>query len=244
MFRDVGLCSLNLNWMSAVTLTQDLDGYLLLEDGALWRGSLAGAKVAAAGEVVFTTNLTGYQEVLTDPSFAGQVVVMTSPMVGNYGITPLDEQASKPWVSGFVVRELSRVSSGWRATGPLDSYLVEHGISVLVGADTRAITRHVRERGAMRSLIAPSTLAVEEATELLAGHPCMEGLDLASVVSTREPYVVDAPGEGKGLVVCLDYGVKLRSLQLIAAEGYRVEVMPAKTTSADILARGPIGVFV
>ena len=94
--------------MSAVTLTQDLDGYLLLEDGRLWRGRLAGAEAAAAGEVVFTTNLTGYQEVLTDPSFAGQVVVMTAPMIGNYGITPVDEQASKPWVSGFVVRELSR----------------------------------------------------------------------------------------------------------------------------------------
>ena len=230
--------------MSAVTLTQDLDGYLLLEDGTLWRGWLAGAEAAAAGEVVFTTNLTGYQEVLTDPSFAGQVVVMTAPMIGNYGITPIDEQASKPWVSGFVVRELSRVSSGWRATGKLDAYLAEHGISVLVGADTRAITRHVRERGAMRSLIAPATLEVDEARELLADHPCMEGLDLATVVSTREPYIVDAQGEEKGLVVCLDYGVKLRSLQLIAAEGYRVEVLPAKSASAEILAKQPSGVFV
>lgn len=230
--------------MSAVTLTQDLDGYLLLEDGMLWRGRLAGAEVAAAGELVFTTNLTGYQEVLTDPSFAGQVVVMTAPMIGNYGITPIDAQASKPWVSGFVVRELSRVSSGWRATGKLDSYLVEHGISVLVGADTRAITRHVRERGAMRSLIAPTTLAVDEAMKLLADHPCMEGLDLATVVSTREPYVVEAQGEEKGLVVCLDYGVKLRSLQLIAEEGYRVEVLPAKSGQAEILARRPSGVFV
>ena len=210
----------------------------------MWRGRLAGAKAAATGELVFTPNLSGYQEVLTDPSFAGQVVVMTAPMIGNYGITPLDEQASKPWVSGFVVRELSRVSSGWRATGPLDSYLVEHGISVLVGADTRAITRHVRERGAMRSMIAPSTLAVDEARELLAGHPCMEGLDLASLVSTREPYVVDAVGEEKGLVVCLDYGVKLRSLHLIAAEGYRVEVLPATASPAEILARRPSGVFV
>ncbi len=244
MFRDVGLRFMNLNWMSAVTLTQDLDGYLLLEDGKLWRGRFAGAGAATAGELVFTTNLTGYQEVLTDPSFAGQIVVMTAPMIGNYGITPIDEQAKKPWVSGFVVRELSRLSSGWRATGRLDSYLAEHSIAVLVGADTRAITRHVRDRGAMRSLIAPVTLAVEEARGLLDAHPCMEGLDLATVVSTREPYVVDAQGDEKGLVVCLDYGVKLRSLQLIAAEGYRVEVLPASSGSADILARRPAGGFV
>jgi carbamoyl-phosphate synthase small subunit len=230
--------------MSAVTLTQDLDGYLLLEDGMLWRGRLAGAEAVAAGELVFTTNLTGYQEVLTDPSFAGQVVVMTAPMMGNYGITPIDAQASKPWVSGFVVRELSRVSSGWRATGTLDSYLVEHGVSVLVGADTRAITRHVRECGAMRCLIAPATLPVDEARKLLANQPRMEGLDLATVVSTHEPYVVEAQGEEKGLVVCLDYGVKLRSLQLIAAEGFRVEVLPATSRSAEILARRPSGVFV
>lgn len=210
----------------------------------LWRGRLAGAEAVAAGELVFTTNLTGYQEVLTDPSFAGQVVVMTAPMMGNYGITPIDAQASKPWVSGFVVRELSRVSSGWRATGTLDSYLVEHGISVLVGADTRAITRHVRECGAMRCLIAPATLPVDEARALLADQPRMEGLDLATVVSTHEPYVVEARGEEKGLVVCLDYGVKLRSLQLIAAEGFRVEVLPATSRSAEILARRPSGVFV
>ena len=210
----------------------------------LWRGRLAGAEAVAAGELVFTTNLTGYQEVLTDPSFAGQVVVMTAPMMGNYGITPIDAQASKPRVSGFVVRELSRVSSGWRATGTLDSYLVEHGISVLVGADTRAITRHVRECGAMRCLIAPATLPVDEARELLADQPRMEGLDLATVVSTHEPYVVEAQGEEKGLVVCLDYGVKLRSLQLIAAEGFRVEVLPATSRSAEILARRPSGVFV
>ena len=230
--------------MPAVTLTQDLDGYLLLEDGKLWRGRLAGAGSAAAGELVFTTNLAGYQEVLTDPSFAGQIVVMTAPMVGNYGTTPSDEQAVRPWVSGFVVRELSRMSSGWRSTGDLDSYLAEHGIPVLTGADTRAITRHVREQGAMRSLIAPASLSVQEATERLDAHPCMEGLDLATGVSTREPYVVAARGVERGLVVCMDYGVKRRSLDLIADEGYRVEVLPAASTAADILARRPAGVFV
>ncbi|MBT8461459.1 MAG: glutamine-hydrolyzing carbamoyl-phosphate synthase small subunit, partial [Gemmatimonadetes bacterium] len=232
------------NWVPTVTLTQDLDGYLLLEDGRLWRGRLAGARTAGTGELVFTTNLAGYQEVLTDPSFAGQIVVMTAPMMGNYGVTPVDAQAKKPWVAGFVVRELSRLSSGWRATGGLDSYLTEHGISVLVGADTRAITRHVRERGAMRSMIAPATLTVEEANERLAAQPRMEGLDLATVVTTSEPYVAGAHGEEKGLVVCLDLGVKLRSLELIAAEGYRVQVLPAGTGATEILANRPAGVFI
>jgi len=230
--------------MPAVTLTQDLDGYLLLEDGKSWRGELAGAGTQTAGELVFTTNLTGYQEVLTDPSFAGQIVVMTAPMIGNYGVNPTDEQARKPWVSGFVVRELSRVTSGWRAAGGLDTYLAEHGISALVGADTRAITRHVRERGAMRSLIAPVSLPVEDGMKRLSSHPRMEGLDLASVVSTPDPYVVQSRGTERGLVVCLDYGVKLRSLELIAAEGFRVEVLPATTRAAEIVARRPTGVFV
>lgn len=233
-----------LNWMPAVTLTQALDGYLLLEDGELWQGRLAGAATDAAGELVFTTNLTGYQEVLTDPSFAGQIVVMTAPMIGNYGVTPLDEQAGKPWVSGFVVRELSRVASGWRAVGGLDTYLADHGIAVLVGADTRAITRHVREKGAMRSLIAPASLPIEEGMKRLAAHPRMEGLDLATVVSAREPYSLEARGPEGGLIVCLDYGVKLRSLELFAAEGYRVEVLPAGTAPAEILGRRPTGIFV
>lgn len=230
--------------MPPLTLTQDLNGYLLLEDGTLWRGLLAGAKAEVAGELVFTTNLAGYQEVLTDPSFAGQIVVMTAPMIGNYGTTPADAQAPTPWVSGFVVRELSRMSSGWRASGGLDAYLIEQGIPALVGADTRAITRHVRERGAMRSLIAPNTLPLEEATERLASHPRMEGQDLATVVSTREPYEVAARGPEKGLVVCLDYGVKRRSLDLIAEEGYRVEVVPASSTAAVILEKRPAGLFV
>jgi carbamoyl-phosphate synthase small subunit len=193
---------------------------------------------------VFTTNLAGYQEVLTDPSFAGQVVVMTAPMIGNYGVTPADAQAQRPWVSGFVVRELSRRSSGWRATEDLGAYFARHGITVLAGADTRAITRHVRERGAMRCLIAPLSLSVEEAKSRLARHPRMQGCDLASEVSTPEPYTVAASGQERGVVVCLDYGVKRRSLDLIAGEGYRVEVLPAGCGVEEVLSRGPAGVFV
>jgi len=234
----------NLNWMAAVTLAQDLNGYLLLEDGKTWPGRLAGAANDAAGELVFTTNLTGYQEVLTDPSFAGQIVVMTAPMIGNYGVTPADEQASRPWVSGFIIREMSRVTSGWRAAEGLDRYLTTHGISVLTGADTRAITRHVRDRGAMRALIAPASLSIEEGLERLASHPVMEGLDLATGVSTREPYSVQARGPERGVVVCLDFGVKRRSLDLIVADGYRVEVLPASVGPEGILRRQPAGLFV
>lgn len=230
--------------MGRVALTQDPDGFLLLEDGRRWSGRIVGARHAVTGEVVFTTNLSGYQEVLTDPSFAGQVVVMTAPMIGNYGVTPADEQASRPWVAGFVVRELSRVSSGWRATEDLDAYFASHGITVLAGADTRAITRHVRELGAMRCVIAPATLSADEAGERLRRHPRMEGCDLATGVSTRAPYGVAARGPEKGTVVCLDYGVKRRSLDLIAAEGYRVEVVPASAEPAEILAMDPAGVFV
>lgn len=229
---------------SNVTLTQDLDGYLLLEDGHRWAGTLMGTRQEAAGEVVFTTNLTGYQEVLTDPSFAGQIVVMTAPMIGNYGVSAADEQAEAPWVAGFVVRELSRTTTGWRAEGSLDRYLADCGIAVLVGADTRAITRHVRERGAMRSMIVPSEIPAEDALRRLRETPVMEGRDLASTVSTREPYQVDAMGQERGLVVCLDYGVKRRSLELIASAGYRVEVVPAATGPAEVLGRGPAGVFV
>ncbi|MCL7970735.1 MAG: glutamine-hydrolyzing carbamoyl-phosphate synthase small subunit [marine benthic group bacterium] len=227
-----------------MTLTQDLDGYLLVEDGRSWTGKLAGARMEAAGEVVFTTNLTGYQEVLTDPSFAGQIVVMTAPMIGNYGVNPGDEQAGKPWVSGFVVRELSRMTTGWRARGSLEDYLVRHQIVVLDGADTRAITRHVREWGAMRSMIVPSAVPEEDALQRLLESPGMEGLDLASTVSTVKAYEVPAHGPEKGTVVCLDYGVKRRSLELIAAEGYRVTVLPSTADLANILQRSPDGVFV
>ena len=172
-FRDVGVVSHEPQLDAAVTLTQDLDGYLLLEDGELWRGRLAGAGAPAAGEVVFTTNLTGYQEVLTDPSFAGQIVVMTAPMIGNYGVTPIDEQALQ--AVGLRIRgpralegfeRLAGDREGWKHTSP------STGSAVLVGADTRAITRHVRERGAMRSLIAPVSLPIEDGHGArLAAHP-------------------------------------------------------------------------
>ena len=225
-------------------LTQVYDGALLLEDGRRFPGTLAGSGTAGVGEIVFTTNLTGYQEVLTDPSFAGQIVVMTAPMIGNYGVTALDDQSRRPWVAGFIVRELSGARDGWRTEESLPAYLEQHDIPTPVGVDTRAVTRHVRELGAMRGLIVPATWSDERALERLSAEPPMQGRDLATGVTTPEPYEIEAVGEERGLVVCLDYGVKQRSLDLIASAGFRVRVEPASAAVQEILTLQPAGVFV
>jgi len=227
-----------------VPLTQVYDGALLLEDGRRFPGTLAGSGTAGVGEIVFTTNLTGYQEVLTDPSFAGQIVVMTAPMIGNYGVTARDDQSRRPWVAGFIVRELSGARDGWRTEESLPAYLEQHDIPTLVGVDTRAVTRHVRELGAMRGLIVPATWSEERALKRLRAEPPMQGRDLATGVTTPEPYEIEAVGEERGLVVCLDYGVKQRSLDLIASAGFRVRVEPASAAVQEILTLQPAGVFV
>lgn len=234
-------------------LTQGSPGVLLLEDGREFAGFFAG-EAPAVGELVFTTNMTGYQEVLTDPSFARQLVVMTAPMMGNYGVAECDGQSERPWAAGFIVRELRDATHSWRAEGSLRDYLVRHGVSVLHGVDTRAVTRHVRSLGAMRALIAPAGLDAVAREELLKAEPEMLGRNLASEVSTPEPYVVEPPAHAKarsgdgdgsrGNVLCLDLGVKRRSLELIAAEGFRVRVLPADTSARTILAASPAGLFV
>jgi carbamoyl-phosphate synthase small subunit len=226
-----------------VPLTQGPPGILLLEDGREFEGRFVG-DAPTTGELVFTTNMTGYQEVLTDPSFAGQIVVMTAPMMGNYGVNEEDVQSNKPQVAGFVVRELRDSLRSWRADESLPAYLRRHGISVLDGVDTRAVTRHIRSLGAMRAIIAPADLDRERARELLMSEPSMEGRDLASGVATAEPYVVEPDGESRGDVVCLDLGVKRRSLDLIAAEGFRVRVLPGSASAAEVLALEPAGLFV
>ena len=225
-------------------LTQAQDGALLLEDGRRFPGVLSGGSEPGVGEVAFTTNLTGYQEVLTDPSFAGQIVIMTAPMIGNYGVTELDAQSRRPWVAGFVVRELAAAGRSWRAEESLPDYLSRHGIPALVGVDTRAVTRHVRELGAMRALIMPGDWSVEKGLERIRAEPMMQGRDLATGVSTPDPYEIEAHGEEQGVVVCLDYGVKRRSLQLIADSGFRVRVEPASFSVEEILAGEPAGIFI
>ena len=173
--------------------TQGRPGYLLLEDGRRFEGRYLGPAGGAPGEAVFTTVMTGYQETLTDPSFAGQIVVMTAPMMGVYGVRPDDDQSRRPWVAGFVVRHLSSVVGDGPASGTLESYLREHEIPTLVGADTRAITRHIRAAGAMRGIMAPREMSRDEAMDRLGAEPEMLGRDLASTVSTAEPYELPAP---------------------------------------------------
>ncbi len=218
--------------------------FLLLEDGRRFDGAAFGAVGTGFGEVVFNTAMTGYQEVLTDPSYAGQIVVMTYPMIGNYGVNDEDSESSGPKVAGFVVREAARRASSWRATGGLSEYLARHGILGITGVDTRALTRHIRDRGAMRGGIAPGTTDEAELLERILEQPRMEGLDLASGVSTTERYEVPAKSEERFHVLSYDFGVKAHSPKILAEHGCRVTVIPARTTAEEILAEHPDGLFV
>ncbi|MEX0843107.1 MAG: carbamoyl-phosphate synthase domain-containing protein [Gemmatimonadota bacterium] len=181
--------------------------YLLLEDGRRFDGAALGAEGISLGEVVFNTGMTGYQEILTDPSYTGQLVVMTSPMIGNYGVNEEDRESPVPTVAGFVVREASRVASSWRSKGSLQAYLTRHGIVGISEIDTRALTRHIRDQGAMRGAIAPGDQDPDEMLERVLAHPRMEGLDLACGVSTTEKYEVPARGEERFRVLAYDFGV-------------------------------------
>ena len=189
--------------------------------------------------------MTGYQEVLTDPSFAGQIVVMTAPMQGVYGVRSGDAQSRRPWAAGFVVRHLSARTGAAPADGTLAGYLRDHGIPALAGTDTRALTRHIRASGAMRGILVPAEVPEERARERLEAIPRMAGLDLASTVTTAAPYETGPPaGSERGTVLCLDYGVKTRSLDLLVREGFRVRVVPLGTPVEELLAPRPDGVFV
>jgi carbamoyl-phosphate synthase small subunit len=216
---------------------------LALEDGRAFRGRSWAADGEACGEMVFNTSMTGYQEVLTDPSYAGQIVCMTYPLIGNYGVNSEDEESGRPWVEGFVVREASRMASNWRAQETLDAYLKRWNIVALEGLDTRALVRHIRDKGAMRSCI--STIDTDEASvvEKARQSPSMENRELASVVTTKEPYDVAATGDERFHVVCYDFGVKRNSLRELSRRGCRITVVPAATTAAEVAAMNPDGVF-
>lgn len=233
------------HWTRPVSDMQARPGYLLLEDGRRFDGMYAGPDGVTAGEAVFTTVMTGYHEVLTDPSFASQIVVMTAPMQGVYGVRDPDVQSRRPWVAGFVVRHLSADIGSGPADTTLPEYLAEHGIPTLVGADTRALTRHIRDAGAMRAVLAHDGITPRAAADRLAAEPGMSGRNLATTVSTPEPYDLDPPAgvAVRGRVLCLDYGVKTRSLDLFLREGYQVRVVPCDTASEALLAARPNGVF-
>ena len=213
--------------------------FVLLEDGAWFAGTLVGSGAPAFGEVVFTTNMTGYQETFTDPSYLGQIVVMTAPMIGNYGVTPLDDESGKPQVSGVVVRELSQHWSNWRGVQSLDAWLDAEGIPILTGVDTRRLTRHIREKGAMRGVIAEGTAPSVAMQQALESSPSMEGLDLASRATTPTSYTT-----GRGpKVVAYDFGMKRNIVRMLESTGLTVEVVPADTTAEAALALKPDGIF-
>ncbi len=221
-----------------------LNGLLVLEDGASFYGSLAGHEdQVALGEIVFNTSLSGYQEILTDPSYAGQIVTMTAPLIGNYGVCREDDEASRPWVAGLVVRELSPSYSNWRAEGSLDAYLKRHGITCIQGVDTRKVTRHIRSEGAMRAAIGPVELGLDEILHRVAKHPKMSGLDLTSTVTPAEPYRFPAVETPRFRVGVYDFGVKRRSLQLLARQGCELTVYPSTTPAEAVLGEEPDGVF-
>jgi carbamoyl-phosphate synthase small subunit len=237
-----------------------MQAILALEDGRLFRGTAFGALAERVGEVVFNTSLTGYQEIFTDPSYAGQIVVLTNPHIGNYGTSPSDAESSRPYIEGLVVREFSPVSSNWRSTEVADEYLERNGVPVLAEIDTRAVVRHLRANGVMRGVI---STAVEDTDALVAkarAHKKMDGTDLASVVTTRKIYTWDAAeplnetgdkllpaveaGSGETMhVVAYDFGIKQNILRMLTRENCRVTVVPAKTTAAEVMAMQPDGVF-
>jgi carbamoyl-phosphate synthase small subunit len=216
---------------------------LALEDGRVFQGFAWGSDGEVCGEMVFNTSMSGYQEVLTDPSYAGQIVCMTYPLIGNYGVTEKDSESSRPWVEGFVVREASRVASNWRSEETLDSYLKRWNIVAIEGIDTRALVRHIRDKGAMRACLSTTDLDIQSLVEKARNSPSMENRELASVVTTPKPYEIAAEGKERFHVVCYDFGVKTNSLRELASFACRITVVPASTPADEVLAMQPDGIF-
>jgi len=216
---------------------------LVLEDGRTFRGESYGAEGETFGEAVFSTGMSGYQETLTDPSYHRQVVVMTAPHVGNTGMNDDDPESRRIWVSGYVVRDPARIPSSWRSVRTLDDELREQGVVGISGIDTRALTRHLRERGAMR--VGSSSTETDPAAllERVRAVAEMSGAELATEVSTSEPYVVPAEGERRFTVAAVDLGIKANTPRMMAQRGIEVHVLPATATLDDVRSTGADGVF-
>jgi carbamoyl-phosphate synthase small subunit len=225
------------------------ESILALEDGTIFRGRAFGALVEGSGEVVFNTALTGYQEVLTDPSYRGQIVAMTAPEIGNVGINPEDLESERAQVAGFVVRELSPVASNWRAREDLDGFLRRHGIAGIAGIDTRALTRHLRTVGCQMGVISTATADPAALCRKAKAAPRVEGRDLVREVTCAAPYEWTEPSwraqheSPRFHVVAYDFGVKRNILRLLVDSGCRVTVVPAATSARDVLALNPRGIF-
>jgi carbamoyl-phosphate synthase small subunit len=226
-----------------MTNRENRPALLVLEDGRSFRGRAWGAEGEACGEMVFNTSMSGYQEVLTDPSYAAQIVCMTYPLIGNYGVNPKDEESARPWVEGFVVREASPLASNWRSEETLDAYLKRWNVPAVERVDTRALVRHIRDKGAMRACISSIDLDERSLLEKARASASMENRELASVVTTTRVYDIPARDAERFHVVCYDFGVKRNSLQELAALGCRVSVVPASTPAAEVLAMRPDGVY-
>ena len=236
-----------------------MQAMLALEDGRTFYGKSFGAKIEGLGEVVFNTSLTGYQEIFTDPSYAGQIVVLTNPHIGNYGTSPSDAESKRPYIEGLVTREFSPVSSNWRSTLVADEYLERSGVPVIAEVDTRAVVRHLRANGVMRGVIASGeNLIADDLVERARSLRSMAGADLASAVSTPAAYewssaeprnqtgdaLLGEQGTGAPMhVVAYDFGIKENILRMLARENCRVTVVPAKTSAEEVLAMQPDGVF-
>ena len=216
--------------------------YVLLDDGAWFSGTTRRSFEASCGEVVFTTNLSGYQEVFTDPSYCGQIVTMTAPMIGNYGVNGEDMESGRPHVSGVVVRELSRMHSNWRATESLETWLGDREIPVIEKVDTRRLTRHIRSSGAKRGILAVGESPSDEIRGLLDASPFMEGLDLASRVTCEQDRAEGDPS-ARFHVVAFDFGIKANIVRILTSLDCRVTVVPATTSFERVRELKPDGVF-
>ena len=228
------------------TQVQRSPGLLVLEDGRVFRGNSFGASGSAFGEAVFTTGMSGYQETLTDPSYQRQIVVMTAPHVGNTGMNDEDEESRRIWVSGFVVRDPSRIASNWRSQRTLNDELERNGVVGVSDIDTRALTRHLRDRGAMRAGVfagADAEIAVEELIAAVQSSPAMAGADLSGEVTTQTAYTIAAEGQRRFRVAAIDLGIKAMTPQMMAERGIEVVVMPATTTVEELGALELDGLF-
>ena len=224
-------------------MSERFNAILVLEDGRAFNGASFGAEGEGFGEMVFNTSMTGYQEILTDPSYAGQLVCMTYPLIGNYGVNEEDVESRRPWVEGFIVREASRVASNWRSAGSLNDYLREHEIVGIEKIDTRALVRHIRDKGAMRAGISSVDLDPESLLERVLASPDMKDRELATAVTIDESFDFPAMDQTKFHVVAFDFGVKTNSLREFAKYGCKVTVVPAGTSAGEVLALEPDGIF-
>ena len=241
-------------------LQEKCDAKLVLEDGRVFLGRRFGAAVDAAGEVVFNTAMSGYQEILTDPSYAGQLVVMTNTQIGNYGIARDDAESRALFLGALIVKERSRIASNWRAVETLENYMAAHGVPGIEGFDTRALVRHLRSRGAMRGVIGDVAVPVDKLISRARSHPSMVGCDLASTVTKLESYdwnkrapmlnghlseesLLSAASKSSLHVVVYDYGVKWNILRCLVDKGCRVTVVPAATLAQEVIGLVPDGVL-